>query len=63
MQPTADHLLDLARGQLADRVADGDVGTAARRLLRGSHLEDTVDVNFENDLQNRLTGAHRRDWC
>lgn len=57
----ADHLLNLAGRQLADRVGDGDVGTAARGLLSGGDLEDTVGVNLEDDLKDSLASAHRRD--
>ena len=60
---TVDHVLDLTGRKLAERVADGDVGTAARGLLRSSDLEDTVDINFENNLEHRLTSPHGRDRC
>jgi hypothetical protein len=58
---TADHLLNLARGQLADRVGDGDVSTAARGLLGGSDLEDTVDVDLKHTLEDGLASPHGRD--
>lgn len=57
----ADHLLDLAGGELTDRVGDGDVGAAARGLLSGGNLEDTVDVDLEDTLENGLTSPHGRD--
>ena len=57
----ADHLLDLTAGELADRVGDGDVGAAARGLLGGSDLEDTVDVDLEDTLEDGLTSPHGRD--
>jgi hypothetical protein len=56
-----DHLLDLARRQLADRVGNGDVGAAARGLLGGGDLEDTVDVDLEDTLENGLTSPHGGD--
>lgn len=58
---TLNHLLNLGAGELADGVGDGDVGTAARGLLSGGNLQDTVDVDLENTLQSGLTGTHRRD--
>ena len=57
----ADHLLDLAGGELTDGVGDGDVGTSAGGLLSGGNLEDTVDVDLEDDLKDGLTSPHRRD--
>lgn len=56
-----DHLLDLAGRELADRVGDGDVGGAAGRLLGSGDLEDTVDVDLEDDLKDGITGLHGRD--
>jgi len=56
--PTADHVLDLAGRELANRVGDGDVGAAARGLLGSSNLEDTVDIDLEDDLKNGLAGLH-----
>ena len=58
---TVDHVLNLARRELANRVGDGDVGTAAGGLLGGGDLEDTVDVDLEDDLEDGLTGLHGRD--
>lgn len=58
---TIDHALDLSGGQLANGVGDGDVGAAARGLLSGSDLEDTVDVDLEDDLKDGLTSLHGRD--
>lgn len=58
---TADHLLDLASGELADRVGNGDVGRAARGLLSGGDLEDTVDVDLEDNLEDGLTSPHGRN--
>lgn len=55
------HLIDLAAGELADSVGDGDVGGAAGGLLSGGDLEDTVDVDLEHDLESGLTGLHGRD--
>jgi hypothetical protein len=60
---TADHVLDLVRRELTDRVGDGDVSTAARGLLGSSDLEDTVDIDLEDDLENRFTSPHGRNWC
>lgn len=57
---TVDHALDLTRGQLSDRVGDGDVGAAARGLLGCGDLEDTVDVDLEDDLKNGVAGFHGR---
>lgn len=57
----ADHGLNLSRGQLTNRVGNGDVGAAARGLLGGSDLQDTVDIDLEDDLENGLTGAHGGD--
>ena len=56
-----DHLLNLGGGELADRVADGNVGAAAGGLLSGSDLQDTVDVDLEDTLKDGLTSAHGRD--
>jgi hypothetical protein len=56
-----DGLLDLSGGELANGVGDGDVGRAARRLLGGSDLEDTVGVNLEDDLKDSITSLHGRD--
>ena len=47
--------------ELANRVGDGDVGAAARGLLSGGDLEDTVDVDLEDDLKDGLTSPHGRD--
>ena len=58
---TVDHVLNLARRELANRVGDGDVGAAARGLLGGGDLEDTVDVDLEDDLKDGLAGLHGRD--
>lgn len=57
----ADHVLDLSGGELADSVGDGDVGGAAGRLLGGGNLEDTVDVDLEDDLESGITSLHGRD--
>lgn len=57
----ADHLLNLAAGELADGVGDGDVGAAAGGLLGGGDLEDTVDVDLEDHLEDGLTSPHGRD--
>lgn len=56
-----DHLLNLAGRQLADRVGDGDVGTAARGLLSGGDLENTVGVNLEDNLKDGLASTHGRN--
>jgi len=47
--------------ELSDGVGDGDVGTASGGLLSGGDLEDTVDVDLENDLKDGLTSPHRWD--
>lgn len=57
----ADHLLNLLGGELADRVGNGDVGAAAGGLLSGGDLEDTVDIDLEDNLENGLTSSHGRD--
>jgi hypothetical protein len=51
---TIDHALNLARRKLADRVRNGDVGAASGCLLSSSDLQDTVDIDLENDLENRI---------
>lgn len=56
-----DHVLDLAGRELADRVGDGDVGAAARGLLSGGDLENTVDVDLEDNLEDGLTSLHGGD--
>lgn len=56
-----DHLLDLARRELTNRVGDGDVGAAASRLLGGRDLEDTVDIDLEDTLEDGVTSLHGRD--
>lgn len=58
---TFDHLVDLSAGELANGVGDGDVGGAARGLLGGSDLQDTVDIDLENTLKSGLASAHGRD--
>jgi hypothetical protein len=58
-----DHVLDVAGAELADGVGDGDVGGAARGLLGRGDLQDTVDVDLEDDLKDGLAGAHGRDGC
>jgi len=58
---TADHVLNLGGRKLADRVADGDVCAAAGGLFGGGDLQDTVDVDFEDDLEHGLSGAHGWD--
>jgi hypothetical protein len=60
-QLTINHLLDLSRRKLTDRVGDGNVSTAARSLLGSSDLQDTVDVDLEDTLQDSLSGTHGRD--
>ena len=57
----ADHLLDLAGGELTNGVGDGDVGAAARGLLGSGDLEDTVDVDLEDTLEDSLASPHGRD--
>lgn len=57
---TVNHLVDLGAGKLANSVGDSDVGGAARGLLSGGNLQDTVDVNLEDTLESGLTGAHGR---
>lgn len=56
-----DHVLDLGGGELADGVGDGDVGAAAGGLLGGSDLEDTVDIDLEDNLEDGITSPHGRD--
>ena len=55
------HLLDLRGRELANGVGDGDVGGAAGGLLGGGDLEDTVDIDLEDDLEDGLTSLHGRD--
>jgi hypothetical protein len=52
------HLLDLRRGKLSNRVGNGDVGGTSSGLLSGGDLEDTVDVDLEDDLKDGLTSLH-----
>lgn len=56
-----DHVLNLGGRELADGVGDGDVGGAARGLLSGGDLEDTVDIDLEDDLEDGITSLHGRD--
>lgn len=58
---TVDHLLNLSAGKLANSVGDSNVGSASRGLLSSGNLEDTVDVDLEDNLQSSLTSAHGRD--
>jgi hypothetical protein len=58
---TGDHVLDLVRRELANGVGDCDVGAAAGGLLSGGDLEDTVDVDLEDDLKDGLTSLHGRN--
>lgn len=58
---TVDHVLNLGGRELANRVGDGDVGAAAGGLLGGGDLEDTVDIDLEDDLKDGLTGSHGRN--
>jgi hypothetical protein len=53
-----DHVLDVGGRELADGVGDGDVGTAAGGLLGGGDLQDTVDVDLEDDLKDGITSLH-----
>ena len=55
------HLLDLRGRELANGVGDGDVGGAAGGLLGGGDLEDTVDIDLEDDLEDGLASLHGRD--
>merc|ERR1719357_2378379 len=45
-----DHLLNLLLGQAALVVGDRDLVLLAGRLIRSGHVEDTVGVNIEGDL-------------
>lgn len=56
-----DHVLDVCGRELANGVGDGDVGAAAGGLLGGGDLEDTVDVDLEDDLEDGITSLHGRD--
>lgn len=58
---TVNHLLNLSGGKLADGIGDGNVGTTSRGLLGSSNLEDTVDINLENDLESGLSSPHGGD--
>ena len=54
-------LLNVGRRELSNRVGDGDVGSAARRLLGGGDLENTVGIDLEDDLQDSLSSLHGGD--
>lgn len=56
-----DHLFDLTSGELADRVGNSDVGTAARGLLSGGDLQDTINIHFEDTLEDGLASTHGRN--
>lgn len=56
-----DHVLNLSRRELTNGVGNGDVGAAAGSLLSGGDLQDTVDIDLEDNLENGLTGAHGGD--
>lgn len=58
---TVDHLLNLSAGKLANSVGDGNIGSASRGLLSSCDLEDTVDVDLEDNFQSSLASAHGRD--
>ena len=60
---TANHVLDLTRGELANGVGDGDIRTTSRCLFSSSDLENAIHVDLENDLENGVTSLHRRYWC
>jgi len=60
-QLTADHSINLGGRELANGVGDGNVGRAARGLLSGGNLEDTVDIDLEDALKNGLASLHRGD--
>jgi hypothetical protein len=55
-----DHGLDVRRRELTDGVGDGDVGSAAGGLLGSGDLEDTVDVDLEDDLKNGFTSLETK---
>jgi hypothetical protein len=55
-----DHGLDVRRRELTDGVGDGDVGGAAGGLLGSGDLEDTVDVDLEDDLKNGFTSLEMK---
>lgn len=57
---TANHVLDLTRGELANGVGDGDIRTTPRCLFSSSDLEDTICVDLENNLENGVTSLHGR---
>lgn len=52
------HLLNLGGRKLSNRVRDGDVSGTSSGLLSGSDLEDTVDIDLEDDLEDGLTSLH-----
>ena len=56
-----DHVLDVGGRELTNGVGDGDVGAAAGGLLGGGDLQDTVDVDLEDDLKDGITSLHGRD--
>lgn len=56
-----DHVLDVGGRELANGVGDGDVGRTARGLLGSGDLEDTVDVDLEDDLKDGITSLHGRN--
>lgn len=57
----ADHVLNVGRRELTNGVGDGDVGATTRGLLGGGDLEDTVDVDLEDNLKNGITSLHGWD--
>ena len=48
--------LDLVLAQAAHVIGDGDPVRVARALLDGSHVQDTVRIKIESDLE-----SHQRD--
>lgn len=59
---TANHVLNLGRGQLSDSIRNGNVCGPARRLLGGGNLENTINIDLEDALEDGLAGPHRRNW-
>ena len=60
---TANHVLNLARREFTDRVGNRNVRATSRRLFSSSDLEDTVDVDFKDNLKDGVTSLHRRYRC
>lgn len=56
-----DHALDLLLGQAARIIRDSDLVAVSALLVLGGHVEDTVCIEIEGDLNLRHTAGGRRD--